>query len=266
MLLSIMMMTLDHQKNFLDDVRFALSVLIYPVKYVVDLPSSFMNWSTKTLATRSSLLQENHFLRQQQLLLEAKTQKLMVLQVENKRLREMLQSSSKLDDRILIAELISVDMRPFRHHIVINKGKQQGVYKGQAVLDANGVMGQVIHVGMLSSTVLLLTDPVHAIPVQVNRNGLRSIAVGIGETYILQLEYIPNDADIRKGDLIISSGFGNRFPSGYPVGTVEEIIISPRESFAKVSIIPIAKFGQNREVLLVWPSKAASRKIDAGKI
>jgi len=136
---------------------------------------------------------------------------------------------------------------------VINKGRREGVYDGQAIVDANGVMGQIVHVGPFSSTVLLLTDPTHAIPVQINRNGLRSVAVGTGQSHILHLEHLPNNVDIKEGDLIVSSGLGSRFPPGYPVGIVYNISRIPGEPFAKVTILPSAQLEKSREVLLVWP-------------
>ena len=114
-------------------------------------------------------------------------------------------------------------------------------------------MGQIVHVGPFSSTVLLITDPNHALPVQVNRNGLRAIAVGTGQNDKLLLEHLPNNADIRVGDLIVSSGLGRRFPSGYPVGKIEKISRDPGEPFAKVMIKPSAQLSQSREVLMVWP-------------
>jgi len=154
---------------------------------------------------------------------------------------------------VLIAELLAVDMQPFRHQVTINKGKREGAFDGQPIVDANGIMGQIIHVGPFSSIVLLITDPTHALPVQINRNGLRAIAVGTGQNSSLQLEHLPNNADIRQGDLIVSSGLGSRFPSGYPVGTVSKISLDPAEPFAKVVVTPSARLEQSREVLMVWP-------------
>jgi rod shape-determining protein MreC len=184
-----------------------------------------------------------------------------VLESENERLRSLLASSFKLHDRVIIAELLAVDLQPFRHTVVINKGQREGAYDGQPIVDANGIMGQIVHTGPFSSTVLLITDPTHAIPVQVNRNGLRAIAVGTGQSHTLQLEYLPNNADIEKGDLIVSSGLGSRFPAGYPVGTVTEIKLDPAEPFAKVMVVPSARMEQSREVLLVWPEDYAKARI-----
>jgi rod shape-determining protein MreC len=252
-LASLIMMTVDHRQGHLEKVRSTLSVFVYPLQYVANLPLAVTNWVSEALTTRARLMEENARLRDEPLVLNSKIQKFQILEAENERLREMLQSSEKLDERVLIAELLAVDLQPFRHQIVINKGRREGVYDGQAIVDANGVMGQIVHVGPFSSTVLLLTDPAHAIPVQINRNGLRSIAVGTGQSHILQLEHLPNNVDIKEGDLVVSSGLGSRFPAGYPVGVVYNISRVAGEPFAKVTIIPSAQLEKNREVLLVWP-------------
>ena len=250
---SLIMMTVDHRQGHLEKVRSALSVFVYPLQYAANLPVTVTDWVSEAFVTRASLMEENAQLRDEQLVLSSKVQKVEILKAENERLREMLQSSEKLDERVLIAELLAVDLQPFRHQIVINKGQREGVYDGQPIVDANGVMGQIVHVGPFSSTVLLLTDPSHAIPVQINRNGLRSVALGTGQSHILQLEHLPNNVDIREGDLVVSSGLGSRFPPGYPVGVVHNISRVPGEPFAKVAIIPSAQLEKSREVLLVWP-------------
>jgi len=256
------MMTVDHRQGHLEKVRSALSVFVYPLQYIANLPIAVTNWASEALTTRTRLMEENALLRDEQLMLSSKIQKFEILQAENERLRKMLQSSEKLDERVLIAELLAIDLQPFRHQIVINKGQREGVYDGQPIVDANGVMGQIVHVGPFSSTVLLLTDPTHAIPVQINRNGLRSIAVGTGQSHILQLEHLSNNVDIREGDLVVSSGLGSRFPSGYPVGVVHNISRVPGEPFVKVTIIPSAQLEKNREVLLVWPETSPRPSAD----
>ena len=261
-LASLIMMTVDHRQGHLEKVRSALSVFVYPLQYVANLPITVTNWASEVLKTRARLMEENAWLRDKQLVLSSKIQKFEILEAENERLREMLQSSERLGERVLIAELLAIDLQPFRHQIVINKGQREGVYDGQPIVDAYGVMGQIVHVGPFSSTVLLLTDPTHAIPVQINRNGLRSVAVGTGQSHILQLEHLSNNVDIREGDLMVSSGLGSRFPSGYPVGVVHNISRAPGEPFAKVTIIPSAQLEKNREVLLVWPETSSRSSAD----
>jgi len=261
-LTSLIMMTVDHRQGHLERLRSTLSVFVYPLQYVANLPVTVTNWATEALISRTRLMEENALLRDKQLVLSSKIQKFEILEAENERLREMLQSSERLDERVLIAELLAIDLEPFRHQIVINKGQREGVYDGQPIVDANGVMGQIVHVGPFSSTVLLLTDPAHAIPVQINRNGLRSVAVGTGQNHILQLEHLSNNVDIKEGDLVVSSGLGSRFPPGYPVGVVHNISRVPGEPFAKVTIIPSALLEQSREVLLVWPETRSRSSAD----
>jgi rod shape-determining protein MreC len=182
-------------------------------------------------------------------------QKLASLEAENMRLRELLDSSFKVGEKVLIAELLSVNLDPYKHQIVINKGKSNGVYPGQPLLDAKGVMGQMVHVGPYTSTAILITDSSHAIPVQVNRNGLRTIAIGSGTINRLELPYIPNNADIRPGDLLVTSGLGGHFPAGYPVAEVSAIQHDPGHTFSIVAATPMADLNRSREVLLVWPGE-----------
>lgn len=247
------MMTVDHRHSHLESVRSVLSAVVYPMQYLVNLPIKAGRWMSESFVTRKMLLEENKRLREQHLMLSSRLQRFSVLEEENKRLHELLESSVRLSERVLVAELVEVELEPFRQQIVINKGQRDGVYDGQPVVDARGIMGQVIHVGPFSSTVLLITDPDHALPVQVNRNGLRAIAVGTGQDDYLLLQHLPTNSDIKKGDLIVSSGLGRRFPRGYPVGTVESVSLEPGEPFANVVVRPSAKLSQSLEVLLVWP-------------
>jgi rod shape-determining protein MreC len=246
-------MVVDHHQSHLKIIRSALSTLVYPLQYAVNLPVEFTEWVSVSLVTHNKLLEENARLKNEHLMLSSKLQRFEILESENRRLRDLLESSFRLNDKVLVAELIAVELQTFRRQIVINKGKREGAYDGQPIVDAAGIMGQIIHVGPFSSTVLLITDPNHALPVQVNRNGLRSIAVGTGQNDKLLLENLPNNSDIRVGDLIISSGLGRRFPSGYPVGQIEQISRDPGEAFAKVVIKPSAQLSKSREVLMVWP-------------
>ncbi len=261
-MVSIVLMTVDHRQGHLESVRSTLSVIVYPVQYIVDIPATMTGWATESLLTRQMLLEKNKHMQEEQLLLNSRLQKFNVLEAENQRLRKLLESSFKLSERVIIAELLAVEMQPFRHTIVINKGIREGAFDGQPIVDASGIMGQIIHVGPFSSTVLLITDPTHALPVQINRNGLRAIAIGTGQRQSLQLEHLPNNADIQKGDLIVSSGLGGRFPAGYPVGVISEILLDPAEPFAKVTVVPSAKLEQSREVLLVWPNDYAGSHSD----
>lgn len=264
MLASVVLMTVDHRQNHLDGLRSALSVLVYPLQLLVDLPESAGGWFRETLASRRALAEENARLRTEHLILKAQLQKLEALEAENLRLRELLDSSFKVGERVLIAELLSVDLDPWRHQILINKGSRDGVFVGQPLLDAQGVVGQVIAVTPFTATAMLITDPAHALPVQVNRNGLRSVALGIGSLERLSLPHIPNSADIAAGDLLVTSGLGGRFPPGYPVARVEEVTRDPGQSFARIYARPLAELDRAREVLLVWTrDRAAPQAADA---
>ncbi len=245
-------MTMDHRQHHLDSIRNGLSLVVYPLRYVVNLPAAIGTWASESLSTRNSLLEENRQLRERQLLQELRLQKLFALETENARLRELLNSTSKVGEHVLISELLAVDQDPFQRRVVLNKGSKDGVFEGQPLLDAYGIMGQVIEVDELTSIGLLITDPSHAIPVQVNRNGQRAIALGIGEADRLEIPHIPNNADVQVGDLLVTSGLGQRFPPGYPVATITEIEKDPTQPFARVMAEPAAHLERSREVLLVW--------------
>jgi rod shape-determining protein MreC len=247
-------MTVDHREHHLDSVRGGLSVLVYPLQWLVDLPGSTSEWFRESLSTRRELQEENAGLRTQQLLLNTQLQKLESLEAENRRLRALLDSSFQVGKRpMLIAGLLSVDMDPYRHQIELNKGTLDHLFEGQPLLDSQGVMGQLIHVGPFTSTAMLITDPSHAIPVQVNRNGLRTIALGTGAIDRLELPHIPDNADIRVGDLLVTSGLGGRFPPGYPVAEVINVEQDPGHAFSHVTARPRALLDRSREVLVVWP-------------
>jgi rod shape-determining protein MreC len=252
--LSLALMTVDHRQHHLDSLRAALSVAVYPLQWLVNLPGSTGQWFRESLSTRRDLQEENASLRTQQLVLNTQLQKLEALEAENMRLRALLDSSFQVGKRpMLIAELLSVDMDPYRHQIEINKGSLDRLYEGQPLLDSQGIMGQLIHVGPFTATAMLITDPSHAIPVQINRTGLRTIALGTGSIDRLDLPHIPTNADVRAGDLLVSSGLGGRFPPGYPVAEVVSVEQDPGNTFSTVVARPRANLDRSREVLLVWP-------------
>jgi len=250
--LSIVFMTLDHRANYLETIRGGLSVVLYPLQFMVDAPMRASSWAGDTLTSRSELLQELEDLRARQLIYKAELQKLIAVETENHRLRELLQSSQRVAQKVLIAEILAADLDPFSRQVVLNKGSDHGVFRGQPILDSDGAMGQVIHVGPISSTAMLLTDANSAIPVQVLRNGLRSIAVGSADQNSLDLPYLANNADVEIGDLLVTSGLGGRFPSGYPVGRVTAVEKDMRLSYAKVVASPTARVDRVREVLLIF--------------
>lgn len=263
-MLSILLMALDQQFQQLQRIRSMLAFVTYPLHALAEAPVNLARWIGEATTSRDELLDENHRLHQENLKARAELQQLESLRAENLRLRNLLDASYKVGDRILIAELSAVDLDPYRQQVMINKGSSSGVFVGQPVLDANAVMGQVIQTTPFSATVLLITDPSHSIPVQVLRNGLRTIAVGTGRINELSLPYLPTNSDIRVGDKLVTSGLGGKFPPGYPVATVTQVDRSPDNAFAEIIATPTAHLDRSREVLLVWsvPSLPATAPED----
>ena len=252
---SLALFLLDSRLNYFAPVRSSLATVLYPVQVIAALPADLGNWTDDFFQSRAQLKERNHKLETIQLLNSMRLQKLQALERENMRLRELLGSSFRLTERVLVAELLTIDLDPSFQQVVINKGKREGVFPGQPVLDVNGVMGQVTEVYPFSSRVVLLTDPSHGIPVQVNRNGLRAVVTGRGLGVPLQLEHLPHNADIRQDDLLVTSGLGGRFPVGYPVGTVSTVHFSDGKAFAEIAVQPAAKLSTSRELLLVLPTE-----------
>ncbi|MET0071087.1 MAG: rod shape-determining protein MreC [Candidatus Thiodiazotropha sp.] len=251
-LLSIVIMVLDHRYNHLESLRSGLSVLLFPVQYLASLPVILSESASDAITSRSELETAREKLQAENLTLRARQQKFEALEAENMRLRGLLDSSFKVGDRVLIAELIAVEQDPFRQQVLINKGSTSELFVGQPVVDANAVVGQVTHINPLSASVLLITDATHALPVQVNRNGLRTIALGTGLINRLELPHLPNNADIKVGDLLTTSGLGGSFPPGYPVAEVIDVKREPGQPFASVIAQTTAHLDRIREVLLVW--------------
>lgn len=241
----------DQRSETLKPVRDGLTWALQPVTWAAALPSA-LSRSADHLSTREALLRENQVLRENQLLLQARLQKNEALETENRQLRELLASSAKLEERVLITQIVSAAQDPYRQQVIIDKGARDGVYKGQALVDAQGVMGQVIRVNPASSIALLITDPNHSIPVEVNRTGLQTFALGRGDGQNLVLPYLPGNADVQVGDLLVSSALGGRFPAGYAVGRIQALEHEPGELFMEALAEPAARLNQGRQALLVW--------------
>jgi rod shape-determining protein MreC len=241
----------DFRTPKLEPLRETLAWALTPLLWIVSLPQHLGD-AGDYLSSRDQLAAENAQLRDRQLQLEAKLQKYEALEAENRRIRELLASAKNLQENVLIAEVIAANQDPYRHQITLNKGARNRVYRGQALVDATGVMGQIIQVNPTTSVALLITDPDHGIPVEVNRTGLQTIALGVGDGQSLRLPFLPGNADIQKGDLLVSSALGGRFPAGYAVAQVFEIKHNPGEHFAEALAYPTAKLNQGRQALLVW--------------
>lgn len=254
--LSIVLLIVDHRENHLDAVRKAIGATVYPLRILVDAPVSSWRWIRENTTERNELLLEIGRLNAERLLTHARLQRFTALESENARLRAMLDATAKVRDQVQVAEIMSVSSNPYRHILVINKGTRDGVFNGQAMIDADGVVGQVIEAGLLSSHGVLISDPDHALPVEVNRNGLRTIAVGTGEFNRLELPFLPNNADIEEGDLLVTSGLGGAFPPGYPVAIVDSVARIPQGPFAEVTAKPSAQLNQVRELMLISSASA----------
>ncbi|WP_371918256.1 rod shape-determining protein MreC [Pseudomonas sp. HLS-6] len=250
--LSVALMVVDARFSVLQPVRQQMSRVLIKAYWVTNLPEQFWQGISNQFGSRAELMAENEKLKTEALLLQGRLQKLAALTEQNVRLRELLNSSALVNEKVEVAELIGIDPNPFTHRILINKGERDGVVLGQPVLDARGLMGQVVELMPYTSRVLLLTDTTHSIPVQVNRNGLRAIASGTGNPERLELRHVADTADIKEGDLLVSSGLGQRFPAGYPVATVKEVIHDSGQPFAIVRAVPTAALNRSRYMLLVF--------------
>ncbi|MFW0757616.1 rod shape-determining protein MreC [Pseudomonas sp. H11T01] len=265
--LSVALMVVDARFTLLKPVRSQMSLVLMQSYWITDLPQRLWQGVASQFGSRTELVAENEKLKTENLLLQGRMQKLAALTEQNVRLRELLNSSALVNEKVEVAELIGMDPNPFTHRIIINKGERDGVVLGQPVLDARGLMGQVVELMPYTSRVLLLTDTTHSIPVQVNRNGLRAIASGTGNPERLELRHVADTADIKEGDLLVSSGLGQRFPAGYPVATVKEVIHDSGQPFAIVRAVPTAALNRSRYLLLVFSDNrtAEERANDAAQ-
>ncbi len=249
---STILLVTEYRSSQISGVRSTLSVVVDPLKYLVDFPTALIEHAAHSVSSYRALKLENERLREEQIIHQSRLLKFEALEKENIRLRALLENSFKLGEQVLVAELLSVNMAPYEHIVVVNKGTRFGVHPQQPVLDANGVVGQVFRALPFTSEIMLITDPNHAIPVQVNRNGLLTIAMGSGQLNRLVLPFLPSNADIHPGDLLITSGLGGTFPQGYPVAVVDEFTTEPNKAFATITATPKALLDRNRELMIVW--------------
>ena len=251
LLLSFILIAADVTWNGMRQGRAYIALILTPVQWLVDLPAEVADEVSDVVVDRGLLMKENARLKADALLLEQKGQQLASLTEENKRLRALLNGRQRISDEVTLVELIGVNPDPFQHQVVIDQGSEDGIYLGQPVLDAGGVMGQVVEMSHYTSRVMLITDTRHAIPVELNRTGFRAIALGKGEPDELELQHVSDTTDIQEGDLLITSGLGGRFPRGYPVAVVTEVVHDPGQAFSKVRAKPSARLDKSRHLLLV---------------
>lgn len=256
-LLALGLIIVDKRYDQLGKIRRWLSIVAYPMEVAVESPFAGWHWFRASVTTRDTLREENSRLKADLRLAQFKLQRYEALESEIVRLRALRSSTADTASRFVVADVMDVDLDAFRERVLVDKGAHDGIFVGQAALDAGGVFGQVARVEELTSEVILLSDPAHAIPVQINRNGLRTIAVGTGNPNRLKLPYLPTSADVLVGDLLVTSGLGGGFPAGYPVGTVSAVKRDPAQSLADADVRPAAALDRSRELMLVWLKPSA---------
>lgn len=251
-LLSIVVMVLDQRGGWLNQARFLLQAAVYPLQLAVSSPSAAWAWMKESTQTREVLREEIARLRIRESELALRALNYEGLARENAQLRGLREALPPIADRWLVAEIVNVELTTLRQRLLINRGTTNGVFASQAVLDDAGLLGQTMHIGPWSAEVILITDPEHAVPVQIERTGLRTIAVGAGNEGTLALPYLPANADVKPGDLLVTSGLGGVFPPGYPVARVAEIHRDAVQPLAQIRAVPLARIDRDREVALVW--------------
>ncbi len=245
-------MFVDSRFDYLDRVRYSLGFLTAPVYWVADIPTRVSYWIDDVFVSHGDLIEENARLREELLFAQRELQLVAGLATENSRLRALQEASAAVSGNILTAEIINISSDPGSRRVLINRGEQHGVELGQALLDAHGLMGQVVEVLPFTSWVMLITDSRHGTPVQVNRSGERAIARGSrSEIPELELEYVPDTSDIVVGDLLVSSGLGQRFPKDYPVAQVTSVVHDRGQPFATIKARPLAQMDRTRHVMLL---------------
>lgn len=259
-LLALGLIIFDKRYDHLGQIRRFLSVVAYPVQVAVASPFEGWDWFRESVSTRETLRSDKAKLEAELRLADFRLQRYEALEAETQRLRGLRENTAAVANRFVVGDIMDLDLDAFRERVLVDKGARDGVFVGQAVLDAGGVFGQVARVEQLTCEVILISDAAHAIPVQINRTGLRTIAVGTGDMSRLKLPYLSTSADVIAGDLLVTSGLGGGFPAGYPVGTVAEVKRDPAQSLAEVEVRPAAALDRSRELMLVWlnPEAAAA--------
>lgn len=256
---SITMMVLDHRGGYMEQTRSWLQTAMTPLYSVVEMPFHAWDWLTGSFTDRDALRAENAKLNDELRAARVKLLRFDAMTEENRRLRAIRNASQGIGERTLIAEIVRIDVDAYRHRARINKGSEDGVFKGQPVLDAFGIVGQVTQVDRVGAEIIMISDNEHAIPVQVNRNGIRSIAVGTGDIHRLSLPFLTIESDVKPDDLLVSSGLDGIFPAGYPVAQITKVQRDPAETFAVVEARPLAQLDRSREVLLLWFERSTEK-------
>ena len=251
-LLSFVFMGVDKYTDGSATLRAFLNSLVTPIYYLASIPEDSLDWTVEQFKSREALLEENQQLKRAQLMQSEKLQRFAYLKRENEKLRALLDSPLRQQGKKMIAQVMSIDSHPFRDVVVINKGFSSGVYEGQAVIDEFGVVGQVTSVATTSSRVILISDSTHAIPVRIERNGVRAMIEGTGRISSLKANNVPHSIDIKEGDVMVTSGLGGIFPEGYPVAKVTKVDHDLSLPFAQITAEPSAQIDRVNRVLLLW--------------
>lgn len=249
---SLILFLADSQLNLFASSRLYLNSLVSPIQYLADAPQKLSGAISENLLTRQALKERNQQLEKDNLFLKADRLLLTQLENENKQLRELLNSQRNFSYKRMITEVMSLRSDPFTHQLLIDKGARDGVYLGQPVINEEGVVGQVSQVGSTTSRVLLIVDASHGIPVRVQRNDIVAIVHGSGAWNKLNLPFVQSNADLKEGDLLVTSGLGGRFPAGYPVAKISRFDYQEGALYADVTATPVALLDRSRYLLLLW--------------
>jgi len=263
---SVALIFFDHKMNSFESARGFLQSMVSPLQYLATAPKQMMNWAAENVVTRRQLIDDNEQYKINELVFHEQALQLDIIKRENERLRALLASPLRGDAKKMVAEILAVDSDPYTHQVVINRGANDGVFEGQAVIDDEGIVGQILHVGTTSSRVLLITDVTHAVPVRISRNGVRLIASGVGVLGALSHNHVPHSTDIRVDDLLVTSGLGGKFPEGYPVAKVTSVLQDESRAFSQIQSEPVAKIDRLRYVLLLWPEQVNGEQSKTTKV
>lgn len=250
--LALTLMVLDQRGGWLERVRYGLQAAAYPLQLAMNSPSAAWSWTSRLFEARAALQAENAKLRDSNRRLQLANMRMLALENENEQLRGLRGKLPGLATQWLPGQVIGTESTSLRQRVTVDRGAANGVFKGQAVVANAGLLGQTLRVGPWSTEVILLTDPEHAVPVQVVRNGLRTLAIGSGEPQTLTLPYLPIQSDIKEGDMLVTSGLGGVFPQGYPVARVAEVRRDGSSPLAQVRAEPLAAIERDRVVSFLW--------------
>lgn len=250
---SALLIFFDHKMTSFERVRGYLQSLVSPLQYLATAPKQLLDWSVDNMVTKKQLVDDNKTLKMNELVYKERAIQLRIVQQENDRLRALLHSPVRVNVKTMLAEILSVDGDPYSQQVVINRGANDDVHEGQAIVDDQGVVGQILHAGTITSRVLLITDVSHAVPVRIERNGTRLVASGTGNINRMSINHVSNSTDIKPGDLLVTSGLGGKYPEGYPVARVTIVKKDESRPFAYVQSEPIAQINRLRYLLLLWP-------------